>query len=405
MKILFVTPFLPSPPRFGAERRLDGLARQLALRHEVSLLWFNADHAPIPATLAERHPYCREVSTTPIRPSKASDRRWLQLRSLASTQSFEALQTARRTDFQQALDRMLQAQRYDVVQFESAQLANFSFVKHPGESPVFVLDEHNIEHDLLRRTANAARSPLRRAYGALNWRKIRREERAAWQRFDGVALTSARDQAQLLREVPKCVTSVVPNGVDLAAFPAALGDGEPGVLLFFGALNYFPNQHGLLQFIDQILPEIIRRNPHVTLHVVGPGAPESIRRRQGPGVRIVGEVEDISPYLERAAAVVVPVQIGGGTRLKIIEALAKGRPVISTTVGAEGLNVVNERHLLLADRPDDFARQVARVLDSRELATRLGTAGRRLVQEHYDWRQIASDLEQFYVRLRATSAA
>lgn len=399
MRILFVTPFLPSPPRFGAERRLDGLARELGRRHELSLLWFNADNAEVPASIESTRSYCKEVLTTAVNaPGVLQGRRMLQLRSLLSRHSFERLRAAARHDFQTLLDRTLAGTLYDVVQFEGLEVAAFRFNRR--SAGLFVLDEHNIEYDSLARAARVAREPARRFYRALSWRKVAREERAAWRRFDGIALTSKRDQALLVSQCPEARTAVVPNGVNLSQFPRSPNAGSPGELLFFGALNYAPNQDAVDHFITRILPQIRRANPLAKLSIVGPGAPQSMRDRQGNGVELVGLVDDIAPYIDRAAAVVVPLRFGGGTRLKIVEALAKGKAVISTTLGAEGLAVAHEQHLLLADEPTDFARQVLRVLDSKDLATRLGAAGRLLVEQRYDWPSIAAGLERFYLDLR-----
>jgi glycosyltransferase involved in cell wall biosynthesis len=397
MKILFVTPFLPSPPRFGGQRRLDGLMRGLAEKHEVSVLSFNRtdpwEHSSLEATRS----YCREVVTIPnLDITDTREKRSLQLRSLVSLHSFEHLLAARRNDFQATLDRMLKATRYDVVQFEFAQMTAFQFARRSDSGPVFVLDEHNVEYDILRRTARAEGELPRHVYNSINWRKLAREERSAWRRFDGIALTSRRDEELLLSECRSAATAVVPNGVDVNAFSPLEGRAEPGLLLFFGAINYQPNHDGVIHFIDQVFPAIRRAHPNARFCILGPGARQSVLDRQGNGVEVLGMVDEVGPYIDRAAAIVVPLRIGGGTRLKIVEALAKGKPVISTSLGAEGLDVVHDQHLLLGDEPDEFAHQVGRVLDDPELAARLGRAGRELMEKQYSWRSIVSGLERFY---------
>jgi glycosyltransferase involved in cell wall biosynthesis len=201
----------------------------------------------------------------------------------------------------------------------------------------------------------------------MNWRKLAREERAAWRRFDGVTFTSERDEALVRQEYPGARTAVVPNGVDITEFAPAQGQtAEPKLLLFFGAVNYHPNHDGVTYFIDEVFPKIRAAHPDARFWVIGPGARQSVLDRQGNGVEIVGMVDEVGPYIDKAAAIVVPLRIGGGTRLKIVEALAKGKAVVSTRLGAEGLDVIDDQHLLLADEPDDFAKQVGRVISDPE---------------------------------------
>jgi glycosyltransferase involved in cell wall biosynthesis len=400
MKILILTPFLPTPPRFGAERRVDGLAQELARRHEVWLFWFNFDDGQAADSLARTREYCARVVTSEVRRgTDAVPKRLLQLGSMFSARSFEFLRAKQRRDCQRALDELLTEQEFDVVQVESAHLAAFDLTRGNVRSRIVVLDEHNIEYDVAKRAARAPGSVGRTLYNALNWRKLAREERAAWRRFDGVALTSRRDEQLLLRHVPSARTAVVPNGVDLEAFAPSKIAPEPGRLLFFGALNYFPNQDGLMHFIDDIWPIVRRRDAHARLMVVGPGVPEALLSRPRNGVEVVGLVSDIGAHIERASAVIVPLRVGGGTRLKILEALAKGKAVISTSAGAEGLALVDEQHLLIADEPETFARQVARILADPALASRLGSEGRKLVSDQYAWPSIVAGLETFYARL------
>ena len=400
MKILLVSPFLPSPPRFGGQRRIDGLARELADRHDVSVLSFNATDEWEHASLLETRTYCRQVRTLPnYEPVEAGAKRKNQLRSLLSRYSYEHSLVASRRDFQRAFDEMLAGEDYDVVQIEFVHMAPFRLSYHSNNGPLFVLDEHNVEYDILRRTAKASMGLPRTVYNAVNWRKLAREERLAWRRFDGVALTSARDQQLLHADFPACRTAVIPNGVDVDEFSKSTGSVDADSLVFFGAINYFPNADGVMYFVDEVFPTVRQRRPHASFRVIGPGASPEILQRQHNGVEIVGMVDDVNPHIDRAAVVVVPLRIGGGTRLKIVEALSKGKPVVSTRLGAEGLDVVDGEHLLLADEPREFANQVERVLADSDLARRLGEAGRTLMEDRYSWGSITQQLEQFYDEL------
>jgi len=190
----------------------------------------------------------------------------------------------------------------------------------PRRRPIFVLDEHNIEYDLLRRTAVNGAGLDRKLYSLLDARKLLREEREAWQSFDGCTTTSARDEELLRSEVPTARTAVVPNAVDVGFFrPGPTGRVEEAMsLLFFGAVSYHPNKDGLLYFIRKILPHLKARYPAIKLRIVGPSVPADIEERADDGIEVTGLVDDIRPYIERATVVVVPLRIGGGTRFKIL---------------------------------------------------------------------------------------
>lgn len=380
--------------------------RGLAKKHQVDSLSFNRTDEWEQSSTATTRSYCGEVVVkSNLDLVDTREKRTMQLRSLASIHSFEHLLAARRKDFQQALDGMLARTPYDVVQFEFVWMSAFRFDQRRRNAPLFVLDEHNVEYDILKRTARTSAGLTRNVYNALNWRKLAREEHAAWRRFDGITLTSRRDEELVQKDVPGTRTAVVPNGVDLDEFSVAGQGGAAEVLLFFGAINYYPNQEAVSHFIDHVFPLIRKRRPNAKFRIIGPGAPESVLARQGNGVEVVGMVDDVGPEIDAATAIVVPLRIGGGTRLKIVEALSKGKPVISTRLGAEGIDVVHDEHLLLADEPQDFATEVERVLADPALRNRLGLAGRRLMEDRYSWRSIVAGLEQFYERISPRLAA
>ncbi|HKY36652.1 MAG TPA: glycosyltransferase [Polyangiaceae bacterium] len=399
MKILFVTPYLPSPPRFGGQRRLDGLMRNLAKAHEVSVISFNAsDEFGGPALAATRQ-YCRDVVTLPDMEFRDKRRkRLLQARSLLSRHSFEHLLLARRRDFEARLRSLVASGRFDIVQIEFAQMAAFRLPPIGGLAYRSVLDEHNIEFDVVKRTAAAEASPTRRLYSAIDWRKLSREERLAWRRFDGVTVTSRRDANLLLQLEPGVRVAVIPNGVDTRQFSVSSNARDEASLLFFGAMNYFPNHDGVTYFVREIFPRILRRRPQTQLWLVGP-APPDIRSLQSSNVHVTDFVPEVEPYIDRASAVIVPLRLGGGTRLKIVEAMSKAKPIVSTRIGAEGIDVVHGVSALLADDPQAFADQVELVLADQGFASRLGAEARKLAEGSYGWPALVQRLESFYETL------
>jgi glycosyltransferase involved in cell wall biosynthesis len=410
MKILFVTPYLPSPPRFGAQRRLDGLMRGLARHHEVSLISLCAGDDGEAEALKVTKEYCSRVITVPNRVIDLDTRkkRLMQLRSLASLKSFE-YHLYHNREFQARLSALLE-EGFDVVQVEFSHLGVYDFECQLAVRPLVILDEHNIEYEIVRRTAEAEGSIARRIYSDINWRKVRKEEVEAWRKVDGVVLTSARDESLLKESDASVLTEVVPNAVDLDHFRTQNVQRDASTLIFFGAMNYHPNIQGVTYFVEEILPKIAREVPDVRLQIVGQNPPASIRALEGKHVEVLGFVDDPCPLLDRAAAMVVPLQIGGGTRFKIVEGMAMSMPIVSTTIGAEGLDVEQERHLLIADDPEIFARQTIRVLKDPELGRQLGFRARLQAEGRYGWAHAVSVLEGFFakcmdVRADASQAA
>ena len=410
LSVLFVTPFLPSPPSFGAQRRLHELIKGVAVSNDVSVLSLVDPSENQDEAIRATEEYCRRVVTVsnPAYHASRARKRLLQLASLGSPHSYEWLGHSEEP-FRAALEQML-AHRYDVVHFELAPMAGYAAACGVGRAlrPILCLDEHNIEYDIVRRTAHGEAGAVRRAYSAIEWRKVRREERHAWSHLDGCTVTSVRDQEMLLSDEPTAHTAVVPNGVDLDFFcpPVDAAPHEPQTILFFGAMDYYPNTDAMLFFLREVFPKLVARYPLLRLSIVGRKPPEDVVAQAGANVEVTGVVDDVRPWLERADAVIVPLRIGGGTRLKILEAMAMGKAVVSTTLGAEGLEVVSERDLLVADDAASFVTQIGRVLDDPALGRRLGTSARQVVTSRYSWKQAVESLSTFYAELiesRATA--
>jgi len=383
---------------------VQGLLRELARRHDVSLLAFTAPGEATDEALHATRQYCTQVVTVEndrVDRALTLDRkrkRVIQLRSLLQQHSYERL-IYHHPSFQRALDGLVAGGDFDVITTVFAPMSGYRLPR----TARLVLDEHNIEYDVLRRTTSAVRSPLRRLYSWANYLKLRREELAAWRQGDGVTLTSERDEDLLRHDAPEKRTAVIPNAVDTDYFRPSVAPVEPNTIMFFGAINYYPNTEGLLFFLDEVFPLIKRQLPGARLWIVGQQPPASIIERAADDVLVTGLVEDVRPYIERAAVLIAPLRIGGGTRLKIVEAMAMGKPVVATHLGAEGLKIRHGEDILLADTAQDFASQVAAVLADQDLARRLGEAARRRAESLYTWRAAVDRLENFYDELRVDS--
>jgi len=347
--------------------------------------------------------YCHEVLLIPnLRGQAGLTKRLLQLRSLGSTRSFERLRVTLPA-LQHTLDRILRTRRFDVVNLEFSFLGYCNLRQAPlGEKlPALVVDSHNIDYDLARQYACAGSSLMRRLYAEANWRKLRREELATYRNADGVYLCSAADEQHLLADVPKARTAVVPNAADVEYYQPRSSDPPPDgrTVVFFGLLSYVPNVDGVNHFVKNIWPRIAKAHPEARCKIIGGRPPLSLLALGTPPIELTGFLPDPRPYLAAAAVVVVPLRMGGGTRLKIVEAMAMGKAIVSTTLGAEGIEAVSERDLFIADEPTAFADAVNRLLAEPSLATRIGQSARRLAVERYSWSEAARVLEGFYRRI------
>jgi sugar transferase (PEP-CTERM/EpsH1 system associated) len=396
VRILFVTPVLPVPTT-GGRTRAYNLIKQIGPRHEVHVLSFvqPAEHALV----HQIEPYCERLELVPFegfRPlGKWRNRLRGWRRTLLSPRP-EYAHTFPVSELRQPLREGLGRRTFDIVLFHHLFVAELA---HEFGDVGAVLAEDNVESNVAGRMRDRAANPVHWLRDWLNWRKLSAFERHWVRRFSVCVAVSDRDAAMLRQMSPSTEVYVVPNGVDSDSFAPRGDRREAESMLFFGTLSYSPNADGLIWFCQEILPRIRQSRPEVRLEVVGLNPPSRVTDLgQLPGVQVTGFVPDIRPKLWSATLCVVPLQVGGGTRLKILEALAAGCPVVSTTVGAEGLDLVEGQHLLVADDAEQFAQKTVQLLESEDLRRRLSDAGRSIVARRYDWKRIAGQLESACAR-------
>ncbi len=389
LRILFVSWWLPYPPQsFGGAIRTYQILRHVAERHEVTLLAYGGPEALDDA--AALSALGITVRLVPPPPTITGSKRLVQARSLLGTRSFDAGRL-RSPAMQRAIDEVLAQAEHAAILVELSQMAHFRFP--PG--PLLIVDEQNIEFELHRRLARVESGLVRKAFNWIEAIKIRREEPRVWKRAGTCLVTSEREAGIVRNLVPSTPSVVVSNGVDTAYFaPADPSHRDPSALVFTGRMSYRPNTDAAIFFAREVLPIIRRRRPEVTLHLVGQDPPQEVQRLAGPHVVVTGHVDDVRPYLARAAVVVAPVRAGSGTRLKILEALAMGKAVVATRLGCEGLRLEGERHVLLAEDAPNFADEVLRVLGDPDLASALGRNGRLLVERVYGWPAVLEPLDE-----------
>jgi glycosyltransferase involved in cell wall biosynthesis len=371
--------------------RVFQLSRQLSARHDVTLLTYaGPEHAAGVERLREE----LRVEVVPPPWGSRAAKRLGQVVSVGSRRPY-ACHVLHSAKMQHAVDELCAQSDFDVIQLESSLLCGFRF----PPTARLVLDEHNVEYEVFERMHEGERSRVRRSFYRWEAARVRSHEQGWWRRAAGCVVTSDREADILRHCAPNTPVAVVPNGVDLELFRPSAAETEPFTVMFNGVLDYRPNLDAALYLIDEIWPLIRKRCPLAQLLVVGRGSPGDQRRLQRDGVLVTGEVPDVRPYLERAAVVLVPVRMGGGTRLKVVEGLAMGKAMVSTTLGCEGIAVRSGEHLLVADTPLDFAVAVASLLEDPVAARALGHAGRALMEEAYSWELAGDRLDGLYRQL------
>src|SRR6516164_3095287 len=400
LSILDVSPMPASPPRLGAQARMQGLMTQLARRHDLTAVMMVDSEFDAEECRRAMQAYCCDVVLVPKRyVGGRLAKRLLQLQSLALTRSWER-RLAAVPEMQRALDRVLRAKRFDLVNLEFSFLGECDLRQAPPNErlPRLVVASHNIDYELARQYARAGRTLAHRSYAGVNWRKLQREELGTYRDADGVYLCSAEDERRLLDEIPGARTAVIPNAADVEYYRPRPTDPPPDgrTVVFFGLLSYVPNLDGVTHFVQDIWPRIAEARPDARFKIIGSSAPRSLLLLAGPRVELTGFVPDLRSHLAAAAAVVVPLRLGGGTRLKIVEAMAVGKAIVSTTLGSEGIEAVPGRDLLIEDQPAAFADAVNRLLADPDLAMAIGQSARRLVVQRYSWSGAAQALEGFY---------
>jgi sugar transferase (PEP-CTERM/EpsH1 system associated) len=399
MQILWLKSDLLLPLDKGGRLRTWHLMRHLARRHEITYLSFADGLADGMSEVAHR------IETVPRQePGKGTLRFYLD----AAAHLFDPLPYAvakyRSRAFRRRLNQLLAEQPFDLI------VCDFLFpaVNLPRRLPCpAVIFTHNVESEIWRRHAETRMGVARQLYRSQHARMLRFEGRIV-SRFDGVLAVSDADRSTFARLYPGAIAGdvhIVATGVDTEFFSPSPSPPTGRGLVFTGSMDWLPNEDAVTYCCREILPRIRADEPETTLTIVGRAPTPAVRRLAADaGITVTGRVDDVRPAMRDAAVYVVPLRIGGGTRLKIFEAMAMGKAVVSTTVGAEGLPVENGEHLLVADEPHLFARAVVRLLRDVQRRRALETAARTLVVERYDWAAVSNSLEDALVRIAGAAA-
>ena len=402
MRILYVTQIVPFPPHGGVLQRGYNLLKELGSRHEVHLLAFHHPDELRPGEAVERSKvelgrFCRFVEYFDLWPKRSAVHRLAGLAAAAIHPAPFSVIAHRSAPLSRRVGAICRDPLPpDIVHLDTIALAPLA--ADCGKLPV-VLAHHNIESQLMRRRAEFERGWLARRYVRREAGKLRDFEANVAGKFLANITVSDADAASLREICPDAVTEVIPNGVDTEYFRPQRGLETPS-LIFTGGMNMFANRDGVDWFLETVWPLVKSRVPEVRFMAIGQRPSERLKdlaARDG-AVEAPGFVQDVRPAVAHAAVYVVPLRVGGGTRLKVLDAMAQGKAIVSTTLGAEGIDVRDGQHLMLADDAASFADRVVELLQSPDLRTRLGDAARRQAEARYSWRILGEQLGAVYSR-------
>ncbi len=406
MKLLFLTPQIPYPPRQGTALRNWGLISHLARRHEIWLMSFT--DTPVPATWpAELTAACRHIAAFSVPKRAVPDR----LKTLLTSRLPDMAWRLWSPDFAAQLQAWTREQHFDIIQIEGIELARYGLsLQHSA----LIFDDHNCEYLMQKRWFERDRKHPRRWHAALyslaQWRKLTVFERDMIRRAQATLCCSAEDRAALMQLDSQANPQVIFNGIDIAAYanqPPATSDQQPvanshppATLVFTGKMDFRPNIDAMLWFGSAVWPRVRQAYPQAKWLIVGQKpSPRLDLLRADPQITITGEVADPRPYIAQADVYIAPLRVGGGTRFKLMEAMAMRKPIVTTRLGCEGFEVTPGREMMLADAPDDFADAVIGLLDHSEQAQTMTECAFDFVTSRYDWSVIVPKLESIYERL------
>jgi sugar transferase (PEP-CTERM/EpsH1 system associated) len=402
MKILFLHKQILFPRDTGGKIRVLNVLKHLGHRHEITYVCnLRKGEEPLLSQMRELGLRMEAIAGEPSRRGGAR----FYAEAAANVLSSRPFSVNRNYDaaVRERIEALLSRESYDLLICDTVQMARH--VIGLGGPPQ-ILFQHNVEAQILQRHAEISRGTAKRWYMRGQWNKMRRFERDCGRHFDAVIAVSQQDKRIFEEQYGWRHVHAIDTGVDDEFFQPQPSEEVANRVAFLGSMDWMPNQEGVQFFVRQVWPLVRQRNPQATFQVIGRSPPAAVRAlEETPGVEIVGFVPDVRPYLAGAAVVVVPLLVGGGTRLKIYEAMAMAKPVVSTTIGAEGLPLTPGVHFLQADEPTVFADDVARLLENAELRHSLGQTADRFVRDNYGSETVARQFEEICAGVVAGSHA
>lgn len=394
MNVLSVLPYSPVPADFGGALREFHLLKALCKEHTVTVLCYGTEDQK--KLFLDKFENDIEELHMVDQPVGRKFRRVAQLISVFSKKSYYQIQNTSKL-MQNKITELLTTRDFDAVHCEFSVMGNFDIT---GDA-FRVMDTHNVEYENFRRMWKSTKSGIRKWFYKREYEKVFREEIEALQNQDLIFSTSNEDRKLMMENVRDIPNIVVPNGVETRFFtPKTDTDPKPNTIVFTGMMAYYPNDDGMRYFLKEVFPHIEKEIPNVKVYIVGKRPTEALKKMASENVIVTGFVEDVRPYVWKSSVFVVPLRMGSGTRLKVVEALSMKKPVVSTSLGCEGILVENNHSILIEDEPEAFARSVIKLLRDKDLRVCLGKNGYEIVVNNYDWEKIGSKMLKAYKRLK-----
>lgn len=396
MKILFLVSHFPYPLHSGGALRAHGLIMGVAQAgHDIDLLCFS-DHLPQDTPI---HGFCQKIIAVPS-PTRTTKGR---IKDIVLTRHADMGRRFWSGEMLEAIKSQLSSSQYDIVHIESIEMATYLPHIHQWFPDLpLIYGSLNAEADLQRvifyREVRHPKRIVGAIYSWIQWRRLTRMEREICRLSTHVLAVSEPDQ-EILQRFSDTPVTVVKNGIEVAPYLTLEKSDtlEPETIVFTGSMSYRPNVDAVLWFANEIFPIILQKHPKAQFYVVGHRPHPKVSALQDhPNITITGRVEKIEPYWQGAAVYIAPLRMGSGTRFKLLEAMAAGCAVVSTTIGAQGLGVTSGNELILADTAPEFATKIQNLLQSLDKRSELSQKGRIFVKENFDWSVIVPYLLEVY---------
>lgn len=400
MKILLIAHFLPWPPHGGSSQRNFNLLRELNKECDIYMIGFTqrphygSEDEKLEA-IAQLKKHCSYLQAFDI-PTDYNRIGWyaLLLGNILSREPYSVWRFRSRA-FDRELDRLLREETFDIVYADTVATAPYA-LRARGRARL-VLNHHNVESTLLLRRADNESNPGSRMYLRHQGRKLRRWEAKMCPQFDVNLTVSSLDADELGRQAPDAHYEVIANGTDTEYF-APRGESDGHDMMYAGGGTWYPNRDAMTWFCREIFPLIADKVPDATMNVIGGQPPAEVVAASGADARIKvhGFVPDVRPFMARSSVYVAPIRVGGGTRLKILDAFAAGKAVVSTAVGCEGIDCIDGEHIVIANTPGDIANRVVYLMQHPEKRREIERNARRLAENSYSWHIIGEKLRNLY---------
>ncbi len=401
MNILWLSHVVPYPPKGGVLQRSFNLLREISKSNTIYLVAFNQKAIlphpqDIEEAIAALKKYCCDIRVISLPADRGCwSKNALIFKSLFTEKPYTVNWNCS-ADMKGTIDNVLKEFQPEVIHYDTIGMAEYLQCNLPG-----ALNHHNVESHMMLRRAQKEKNYLKKMYFYQEAKKIERYEKKVCKLFQSNLVVSDEDKFILKNIVPDATIDIIPNGVDISYFSPSAEIPDNETLIFAGAMNWYPNKDSMLFFIDEIWPLLKAKRPTIKMIIVGQSPPGRLLalNKQDPDFIVTGYVDDVRSYFKQASIYVCPMRDGGGTRLKILDALSSGIPIVATSMAVEGIKITPGKNVIIANTPDEFANEILSLIDNPNNRKRLSTEGRHLVETLYDWCNIGRHLNDVYKRL------